>query len=529
MDLALKPAMKCAAALIACSLLLSVQAIAQDATPQELEAVQEQQVLATEVLARLKREVAERLTAEEELAQKLRDVAAEYDGNRRAYAKAETALQILKQEQILIRSDLSARRELLGEVLAGLQRLEENPPPALVVEPDDVLKALRGAMMFGAIVPELKDEAIALTRKLERLKAVHAETEVQRSTANLELASLGTNKRKLDLLAKEKLRARRMSEKSLAAAQSRSEELANKATSLKQLLDALAEDKRQAEARRIAEEQRTEELKRQEAEQRRVAQEKRVVEEQRQIAEEQRRIAEEQRIAEDERRSQQDRQAAEAKRRIAEQEQNRAEAERRQAEETRKAEDQRVAEQQRLATVANASAKAVADEETRLATRAARPPLRMKDAKGRLEYPVEGQIIRKFGEDNGFGSPMGGIAITTDKNALVRSPVDGTVEFAGNFRSFGKMVIINAGQEYLILLAGLGDISSVQGQSIRRGDPLGFMGDSRASVALLDTAPKTGVGGQNPLLYLEFRHNSLAIDSTPWWNGHRKEAQNDKE
>ena len=63
---------------------------------------------------------------------------------------------------------------MLSELLAGLQRLEQNPPPALVVEPGDILAALRGAMLLGTIAPELQDEAEALTAKLDQLKELEA-------------------------------------------------------------------------------------------------------------------------------------------------------------------------------------------------------------------------------------------------------------------------------------------------------------------------------------------------------------------
>ena len=57
------------------------------------------------------------------------------------------------------RPALGEKEDVLSELLAGLQRLEQNPPPALVVQPGDILAALRGAMLLGTIVPELQGEA----------------------------------------------------------------------------------------------------------------------------------------------------------------------------------------------------------------------------------------------------------------------------------------------------------------------------------------------------------------------------------
>jgi murein hydrolase activator len=418
---------RCALVIISHLLLMPVANAQQDqTTPEQLEAVESEQLLTSERLEELKAEVAATLAEEAELSIKLKTAADRYETQQSLLARSEDTLKTLKEEEILIRSDLAARREVLAEVLAGLQRLEQNPPPALVVKPGDVLGALRGAMLFGAIVPEMKDEAIAVTRKLERLNAVVAETDVVRERATTELINLETTQSDLNQLIQEKLKARKIIEKSLAETLAQSEALAAKAQDLKQLLAAIAEEKNR--------------------------------------------------------------------------------------------------EENRLSSQAAAEARA-RDDETKKREAQRNPALKMVDAKGKLDYPVDGKIVRQFGEDNGFGSPMVGMAIVTAKKALVRSPVDGTVEFAGRFRSFGQMVIINAGQEYLILVAGLTEISSVAGQTIRRGDPLGIMGEAHASVAMLDTSAGTGIEGENPLLYIEFRHNGLAVDSRPFWAGYKKEAQ----
>ena len=105
--------------------------------------------------------------------------------------------------------------------------------------------------------------------------------------------------------------------------------------------------------------------------------------------------------------------------------------------------------------------------------------------------------------------------------AQVTAPVDGKVEFAGPFRSYGQLLILNPGEGYLVLLAGMSQISAEIGQTVRAGEPLGTMGDGPSSVTLLGDQ----VQEARPVLYIEFRNNGEAVDSAPWWIGGMKEAR----
>src|SRR5262245_1844771 len=92
------------------------------------------------------------LREQEALSHKLIALAEKIQSREAAILAAEERLAELGSEQLRIHSGLAARREEISRLLAGLQRIERNPPPALVVEPADVLSALRSAMMFGTIV-----------------------------------------------------------------------------------------------------------------------------------------------------------------------------------------------------------------------------------------------------------------------------------------------------------------------------------------------------------------------------------------
>jgi septal ring factor EnvC (AmiA/AmiB activator) len=140
------------------------------------------------------------------------------------------------------------------------------------------------------------------------------------------------------------------------------------------------------------------------------------------------------------------------------------------------------------------------------------PKVAFKDARGLLPLPVSGSTLRRFGASDGFGGTTKGISFATRPGATVASPADGWVAFAGPFRSFGQLLIINAGDGYYILLAGMERINVTLGQFVLAGEPVAVMGETAAP---LSTA---FVGGTNgPVLYVEFRKDGGSIDPSPWW------------
>ena len=68
-------------------------------------------------------------------------------------------------------------------LLAILERLQHDMPPALAVRPDDALAAARGAMLVGASLPPVYAKAAALARRIEKLKATRAALVARRAEA----------------------------------------------------------------------------------------------------------------------------------------------------------------------------------------------------------------------------------------------------------------------------------------------------------------------------------------------------------
>ncbi|MEK9596640.1 MAG: peptidoglycan DD-metalloendopeptidase family protein [Rhodospirillaceae bacterium] len=124
--------------------------------------------------------------------------------------------------------------------------------------------------------------------------------------------------------------------------------------------------------------------------------------------------------------------------------------------------------------------------------------------KGKLPVPAIGNVVQRFGEPERRGQRAKGIKIKTRSGAPIVAPHDGEILFADIFRGYGKILIIDHGQGYHTLLAGLGRIYSTVGQAVLAGEPVGVMNE------------KQGTGGQRPEVYLEMRYNGLPIDPLPW-------------
>lgn len=165
----------------------------------------------------------------------------------------------------------------------------------------------------------------------------------------------------------------------------------------------------------------------------------------------------------------------------------------------------RAAEIARRETAEKTSAAALADP-ARIA-----PALAFTQTRGRLPLPVLGTRVREFGAPDGLGGTERGLLISTRTDAQVTAPCDGWVVFAGNFRSYGQLLIINPGGGYHVLLAGMERITVELGQFVLTGEPVAVMGNGPR------TATAVTLGSPQPVLHVEFRKDGNSIDSAPWW------------
>jgi septal ring factor EnvC (AmiA/AmiB activator) len=170
-------------------------------------------------------------------------------------------------------------------------------------------------------------------------------------------------------------------------------------------------------------------------------------------------------------------------------------------------------QQQALATPGNEKVIEIKPESTKIAFAS---PARLKPAmpfeltKGTLPLPAQGKRLKRFGEADGVGGTLRGISLQTRGEARIIAPTDGWVVYAGPFRSYGNLLIINAGGGYHVLLAGMGRIDVSLGQFVLAGEPVAVMGAAlQASQGNNDNS--------RPVLYVEFRKDGRPIDPGPWW------------
>jgi murein hydrolase activator len=139
------------------------------------------------------------------------------------------------------------------------------------------------------------------------------------------------------------------------------------------------------------------------------------------------------------------------------------------------------------------------------------PAIAFASARGLFAFPVNGRKIREFGGSDGAGGVEKGISLATKAGAQVTTPCDGWVVYAGPFRSYGQLLILNAGGGYHVLVAGMERISVNIGQFVLTGEPVATMGSTSQVASILATT------ASQPVLYVEFRKDGTPIDSGPWW------------
>lgn len=169
-------------------------------------------------------------------------------------------------------------------------------------------------------------------------------------------------------------------------------------------------------------------------------------------------------------------------------------------------------QQEVMATPANENVIEIKPESTKVAFASPdrlKPAMPFEHAKGTLKLPAQGRQTRRFGDKDATGAVRQGVSVETRKEARITAPADGWIVYAGPFRSYGQLLIINAGGGYHILLAGMSRIDVSLGQFVLAGEPIAVMGSSAES----------GSSGNSsrPVLYVEFRKDGRPIDPGPWW------------
>lgn len=130
-------------------------------------------------------------------------------------------------------------------------------------------------------------------------------------------------------------------------------------------------------------------------------------------------------------------------------------------------------------------------------------------ARGTLQMPVRGTLLRRFGQEDALGIARPGLVLATTPSALVTAPWSATVRYAGPLAGQGNAVILEPAEDFLLVLAGLGDLLAETGEILPIGAPIGTMpvADPENSAA----------GTRSETLYFEVRRGGYPIDPEPWF------------
>lgn len=153
--------------------------------------------------------------------------------------EGQARLDTLTGSEGAIRNSLDARRDVLGEILAVLQRMGRAAPPALLVRPDDLLAAVHTSILLGAVLPEMRQEAEALAEDLRQLVELRTAIGAERDRLRDEQKNLENERMRLSLLTEARQKAQGEAETALDGERTRAGELARQATSVESLISRL--------------------------------------------------------------------------------------------------------------------------------------------------------------------------------------------------------------------------------------------------------------------------------------------------
>jgi septal ring factor EnvC (AmiA/AmiB activator) len=137
---------------------------------------------------------------------------------------------------------------------------------------------------------------------------------------------------------------------------------------------------------------------------------------------------------------------------------------------------------------------------------------------GRLDLPVLGALLRRPGEADAAGVRRPGVTLATQSRALVTAPWPATIRYLGPLLDYGKVMILEPGDGYLLVLAGLDVVYGEVGDVVPSGAPLGLMGGTAATTEEFVTGVPDGAGGRDTeTLYMELRQGAVPVDPLPWF------------
>ena len=374
----------------------------------------------------------------------------------------ETRLDELRTQEQMVRGSLAQRRGQIAKLLAVLQRMGRNPPPVMMTHRDDALAMVRSAILLASAFPGLSKQALELTERLKELIRVMTDIRDEGERLKAETQSLMDARTRLSGLMTTKKKSLTARESELRTLREAAADISRDVNSLTALIASI--DKRTE----------TEQIRKHNKKVNRVLDD------------------------------------AASRGRLG----------------TAPNQRPRVPIEQDPGLVGEAEPERAPwdpEKEVEVAvlapsatgfgrTSAARiePAIPFHLAKAKLPKPTSGKLVLDYDERTQYGGNSKGTVFETRHAAQITSPCDGWIVYAGPFRSYGQLLIINAGGGYHVLLAGMTRIDVQPGQFVLAAEPVGTMSDAPPTV-------KMSSSETSPVLYVEFRKDGRPIDPTPWW------------
>jgi septal ring factor EnvC (AmiA/AmiB activator) len=153
----------------------------------------------------------------------------------------EDRLSDLIVQEFSVRGRLDGADAEIANVLAALQRISLNPPPALVVDPADALGSARGAMLIAAILPQLRARADAVSSDLRELNGIKAAALEEEATLKANHEILEEEQLRIATLIAARRQGITQMTADLEAEEAEARALAERASTLRELVEALSE------------------------------------------------------------------------------------------------------------------------------------------------------------------------------------------------------------------------------------------------------------------------------------------------
>ena len=151
----------------------------------------------------------------------------------RGVAAADQRLAASNAKAAALSRSLEDRRGAIVEILAAVQRMGANPPPAILVRSGDMAEAVRAATLLSAMTASLKTDTEQLARDVDDLTAARAAMVGQREDLARAVASLTDEKTRLSALVEARGQSLSSAEAALGSQQKRAADLANQAATSK--------------------------------------------------------------------------------------------------------------------------------------------------------------------------------------------------------------------------------------------------------------------------------------------------------